>query len=112
MTAPRAITLNSSEIKTLNSPDSPLRFPQRIALGTYRMGESAERHDAEVAAVKHALDIGYRMIDTAELYGDGGCERMLSHALAAFGAARRSELFIISKVLPANMGRAEGVRCV
>jgi len=74
------------------------------------MGESAERHDAEVAAVKYALDIGYRMIDTAELYGDGGCERMLSHALSAFGAARRGELFIISKVLPANMGRAEAVR--
>ena len=74
------------------------------------MGESAARRDEEVAAVKFALDIGYRVLDTAELYGDGGCERIIGSALSAFGAARRSELFIISKVVAANASRADTVR--
>jgi diketogulonate reductase-like aldo/keto reductase len=109
MSAPRATTFNPSENQTLNSPDI-LRFPQRVGLGTYRMGESADRHEEEVAAVRFALDVGYRMLDTAELYGDGGCERMLASALTSFGRARRSELFIISKVLPANAARADTIR--
>lgn len=74
------------------------------------MGESAARRDEEVAAVKFALDIGYRVFDTAELYGDGGCERIIGSALSAFGAARRSELFVISKVVAANASRADTVR--
>ena len=53
----------------------------------------------------HSLDIGYRLLDTAESYGDGGAERIIGSALKAFGAARRSELFIVSKVMPNNATR-------
>ncbi len=96
----------------MNSPNYNLSLPGRIGLGTAGIGGSAERHDQEVAAVKFALDFGYRMIDTAEIYGDGagGAERIIGSALKAFGAARRSELFIISKVWPDNATRAGTVK--
>jgi len=75
-------------------------IPTRLGLGTYGFGESAESRDREVAAVTHALDVGYRLIDTAEIYGGGGAEAVVGEALKAFG--RRSELFIVSKVHAAN----------
>ena len=71
-------------------------------MGTWGFGDVPERREQELAAVKAALDIGYRIIDTAELYGNGECERIIGAVLAQFGRARRSELFLISKVLPAN----------
>jgi len=74
------------------------RFPARIGLGTHTLGESAQNHDRDVRAVGHALDVGYRLIDTAEIYGDGGAERVIGEALHGFGAGRRSELFLVSKV--------------
>jgi len=90
----------------VNLPNNILGIPGRIGLGTNGLGDVAERHDQDVAAVKFALDIGYRVIDTAEIYGMGGAERIIGSALAAFGAARRSEVFIISKVFPENASRA------
>ncbi len=90
----------------MNFPNNILGLPGRIGLGTNGLGDSAKRHDQDVAAVKFALDIGYRLIDTAEIYGNGGAERVIGAALAAFGAARRSEVFIISKVFPEHASRA------
>jgi diketogulonate reductase-like aldo/keto reductase len=85
-------------------------FPARIGLGTWEMGVSAAQRSREVAAVKHALDVGYRLLDTAEMYADGGAERIIGSALKAFGAARREQLFIVSKVLPGNASRSGTVR--
>jgi diketogulonate reductase-like aldo/keto reductase len=93
----------------LNSPDNALRFPGRIGLGTRGLGESEAQRDQEIAAVRSALDMGYRVFDTAELYGEGN-ERILGGAFSAFGAARRSELFIVGKVLPDNASRAGTVQ--
>jgi diketogulonate reductase-like aldo/keto reductase len=87
-----------------------LLFPGQIGLGTWRMGSSAATREREVAAVKHALDVGYRLLDTAEMYGDGAAERIIGGALKAFGSARRAELTIVSKVLPANASRAGTMR--
>ncbi len=72
------------------------------------MGEVASQRDQEIAAVQHALDVGYRLIDTAEKYADGGAERIIGGALKAFGPARRAELFIVSKVVPEHASR-EGI---
>lgn len=71
-----------------------------MGLGTYGFGESAESRDCEVAAVRHALDAGYRLIDTAETYANGEAERVVGEALQTFG--RRSELFIVSKIHPTH----------
>lgn len=38
------------------------------------MGEKRSRRDSEVAALVAALDIGWRVIDTAEMYGERGAE--------------------------------------
>ena len=87
-----------------------LHFPGRIGLGTWKMGASRSERDHEVAAISHALATGYRLIDTAEMYADGGAERLIGTALQNFGRARRAELFIVSKVLPGNASRRGTIR--
>jgi diketogulonate reductase-like aldo/keto reductase len=79
-----------------------------LGLGTWRMGESRSSHAADVAAVRRALDLGYRLIDTAEMYGDGGAERVVGEALrgaAQAGTVRREDVFLVTKVLPTNASR-------
>lgn len=83
-------------------------IPFRIGLGTYGLGERAEDRDRDVEAVKHALNVGYRLLDTAEIYGQGGAERVIGEALKAFG--RRSELFIVSKVDGSNATHDGAIR--
>jgi diketogulonate reductase-like aldo/keto reductase len=76
-----------------------------LGLGTWRMGEDPAAHDDEVAAVRLALDLGYRVIDTAEMYGDGGAESLLGEAIGQAlrdGVVSRDQLFIVSKVYPHN----------
>jgi diketogulonate reductase-like aldo/keto reductase len=85
-----------------------LKFPGQIGLGTWHMGSSAAQREREVAAVSHALEVGYRLFDTAEMYADGGAERIIGAALKNFG--RRSQLTIVSKVLPSNASQAGTVR--
>jgi diketogulonate reductase-like aldo/keto reductase len=94
----------------MNTLGDATRFPGRIGLGTWEMGVSAAQRKHEIAAVKHALDIGYRLLDTAEMYANGGAERIIGSALKAFGAARRGELYIVSKVLPGNASRSGTAR--
>ncbi len=80
-----------------------------IGLGTWRMGESASRRRAEVSAVHAAIEMGYRVIDTAEMYGDGGAEEIVGSAVAEClraGIVRREELFIVTKVYPHNASMA------
>jgi diketogulonate reductase-like aldo/keto reductase len=82
-----------------------------LGLGTWRMGERRGTHAAELAALRLALDIGYRSFDSAEMYAEGGAESLLGEALA--GALRRGlardALFIVSKVYPHNAS-VEGMR--
>ena len=86
---------------TLKSGD---RVPV-LGLGTWRMGESRAERAAEVAAIRLGLDLGVTLIDTAEMYGDGGAEEAIAEALAG----RRDGLFIVSKVYPHNASRAGAV---
>lgn len=76
-----------------------------LGLGTWRMGERARARAAEVAAIRLALDLGMTLIDTAEMYGEGGAEEVIAEAVRG----RRDGLFIVSKVYPHNASRA-GVR--
>jgi diketogulonate reductase-like aldo/keto reductase len=79
-----------------------------LGLGTWRMGENARSRRAEIAAVRSAIAMGYRLIDTAEMYGDGGAEEVVgaaaNEALRA-GDCKREDLTIVSKVLPSNASR-------
>jgi len=79
-----------------------------LGLGTWRIGESAAHRASEVAAIRRAVEIGYRLFDTAEMYGDGGAEEALGTALGEAlraGELRREELFVVSKVYPHNASR-------
>ncbi|MDM0108971.1 aldo/keto reductase [Variovorax sp. J22R24] len=79
-----------------------------LGLGTWRMGEAAGHRKAEVSAVRAAIDMGYRLIDTAEMYGEGGAEELVGQAVAdaiRAGDVRREDLFIVSKVYPHNASR-------
>ncbi|MBM3646976.1 MAG: aldo/keto reductase [Alphaproteobacteria bacterium] len=73
-----------------------------LGLGTWRMGESGRRRAEELDAVKYGLELGYPMIDTAEMYGEGVAEEIVGEAIA--GRANRP--FIVSKVYPHNATRA------
>lgn len=83
-----------------------------LGLGTARLGESPGRAAIELGALREALDIGYRVIDTAELYGAGGAETLLGRALreAMADGLRREDLVIVSKVLPQNAHPAAMLR--
>src|SRR5215510_250836 len=73
-----------------------------LGLGTWRMGERKSQRAAEVAAIKLGLDLGITLIDTAEMYGEGGAEEAIAEAIPG----RRDGLFIVSKVYPHNASRA------
>jgi diketogulonate reductase-like aldo/keto reductase len=73
----------------------------RLGLGTWRLGERASDRDREIAALRLALDLGVKLIDTAEMYGEGGAERIVGMALGA----RRDMVFLVSKAYPQNASR-------
>ena len=83
-----------------------LRLPAGLAMpvygiGTWRMGESARVRAAEVRALRHGIESGVTLIDTAEMYGDGEAEAIVADAVGS----DRDRLFIVSKVLPSNASR-------
>ena len=94
-------------MRTITFPDG--RAVSALGLGTWRMGESRRTRRAEIDAVRRALELGYRVIDTAEMYGEGGAEEVVGEALAdalRAGIVKRDELFVVSKVYPHNASRA------
>jgi diketogulonate reductase-like aldo/keto reductase len=89
----------ASAIRTLNLPSGePIPV---LGQGTWGMAEDARRRDDEIAALRTGVDLGMTLIDTAEMYADGGAEGLVGEALAD----RRDQVFLISKVLPHNATR-------
>lgn len=72
-----------------------------LGMGTWRMGEDARNRQTEIDALRHGLDLGLSLIDTAEMYGEGGAEEVIAQAIVD----RRSAVFLISKVYPHNASR-------
>ena len=83
---------------------STLPLPSRrpipiLGQGTWGIGEdSFERRD-EIAALRYGIDLGLTLIDTAEMYGNGGSEELIGEAIQE---TPRTEIFLVSKVLPQN----------
>lgn len=69
-----------------------------LGQGTWHMGEDAAARAAEVYALQAGIDHGMTLIDTAEMYGNGGAETVVGEAIAG----RRDEVFLVSKVFPHN----------
>lgn len=73
----------------------------RLGLGLFRAGS-----DAQVRAAVHAaLDAGYRLFDTAQMYNN---ERAVGAAIRD-GGVPREQVFITSKLLNGNHGRADAI---
>jgi diketogulonate reductase-like aldo/keto reductase len=72
-----------------------------LGMGTWRMGESTAQRQKEIAALRHGLELGITLIDTAEMYGEGGAETVIAEVIAP----RRSDIFLVSKVYPHNASR-------
>ncbi|WP_418318475.1 aldo/keto reductase [Piscinibacter sakaiensis] len=93
---------------TSNKGTSEPAVMPRLGLGTWRIGERASQRGAECAAVRLAIELGYRLIDTAEMYGEGGAESVVGEALGGAIAERvvdRDEMVLVSKVYPHNASR-------
>ena len=74
-----------------------------LGQGTWRMGESKRAHANEVAALRLGIELGMTLIDSAEMYGEGGTEKVVADAIEG----RRDRVFIVTKVYPHNASRAE-----
>ena len=75
-----------------------------FGIGTWRMGEQSSAAQAEIALITAAIERGVTLIDTAEMYGDGGAELVIGRAIAD-APISREKLFIVSKVYPHNASR-------
>jgi diketogulonate reductase-like aldo/keto reductase len=87
-----------SALPTVVLPDGG-RVPA-LGLGTWRMGEQRRHRADELAALRLGLDLEMTLVDTAEMYGDGGAEELIAEAIAG----RRDQVFVVSKVYPQNAG--------
>lgn len=67
-----------------------------LGQGTWHMGERDNKREQEAAALRHGIDLGLTLIDTAEMYGDA--ELVVADAIAG----QREKVFLVSKVLPSN----------
>ncbi len=72
-----------------------------LGMGTWHMGDEDTARAEELATLRLGLDLGLRLIDTAEMYGNGRSEELVGEAIAG----RRDQVFLVSKVLPSNASR-------
>ncbi|HEU5247877.1 MAG TPA: aldo/keto reductase [Candidatus Udaeobacter sp.] len=74
-----------------------------LGQGTWRMGENTRAHKNEVGALRLGIELGMTLIDTAEMYGDGGAEKVVADAIED----QRDRVFVVTKVYPHNASRTE-----
>jgi len=72
-----------------------------IGFGTWQLADGAEAH----GAVENAIKSGYRLIDTAKIYGN---EHSVGQAISQSGVDR-DELFITTKLWPNDFGYEAGL---
>jgi diketogulonate reductase-like aldo/keto reductase len=73
----------------------------RLGMGTWHMGERPAARPVEVAALRLGLELGIELIDTAEMYSEGGAEEVVGEAIRG----RRDEVFLASKFYPHHASR-------
>src|SRR5437764_9594820 len=88
-------------MKTVTLPDGT-KVPA-LGQGTWRMGERRGGHKEEVEAVRLGIELGMTLIDTAEMYGDGGAEEVVAEAIAG----QRDRIFVVTKVYPYNASQTK-----
>jgi diketogulonate reductase-like aldo/keto reductase len=73
-----------------------------LGQGTWKLGERGADRKAEAATLRAGLDLGMTLVDTAEMYAEGGSEEVVAEAIAG----RREEVFLVSKAYPQNASRS------
>jgi diketogulonate reductase-like aldo/keto reductase len=91
--------MEKDDVRTTTLPSGE-RVPV-LGQGTWFMGEDQHQFKQEADALRFGLDLGLSLIDTAEMYGNGGAEEVVAEAIDG----RRGEVFLVSKVLPSNASR-------
>lgn len=86
-------------IPTVSLPDGT-KVPA-LGQGTWMMGEKSSEAGREIDSLKRGIELGMTLIDTAEMYADGGAERIVARAVDG----RRNDVFLVSKVYPWNASR-------
>ena len=81
----RKRTSMQDAIPTTTFPDG--RSVPVLGQGTWHMGERKASAAEEAKCLRHGLDLGMTLIDTAEMYADGGAERIVGRGCQR--AARR-----------------------
>jgi diketogulonate reductase-like aldo/keto reductase len=74
-----------------------------LGQGTWRMGENTRAHRNEVAALRLGIELGMTLLDTAEMYGEGGAEEVVADAIEG----QRDRVFVVTKVYPHNASPTE-----
>ena len=72
-----------------------------LGQGTWKMGERGADRAAEADALRLGIDLGMALIDTAEMYADGGAEEVVAQAIRG----QRERVFLVSKAYPQNASR-------
>ena len=88
-------------MKTVQLPDGT--HVTALGQGTWGMGEKKSARNDEVAALRLGIDLGMTLIDTAEMYGEGGAEKVVADAIDG----QRERVFVVTKVYPHNASCAE-----
>ena len=69
-----------------------------LGMGTWNIGDSASRRSSEIESLRKGLEAGLRVIDTAEMYGDGRSEDLVGEAISDV----REDVYLVSKIVPSN----------
>ena len=91
--------LSAAVVRTTALPQGEL--VPALGQGTWGMAEGKHPISEEISALRTGLDLGITLIDTAEMYADGGAEQLVGEAIEG----RRDEVFLVTKVLPENASR-------
>lgn len=70
-----------------------------LGQGSARLGQARHPEATEQEALRTGISLGMTLIDTAEIYGDGNAERLISHVIAG----QRERVFLVSKVWPSHV---------
>jgi diketogulonate reductase-like aldo/keto reductase len=93
--------MHQHEMTTIALPDG--EGVPALGQGTWRMGEDKSAYANEVAALRLGIELGMTLIDTAEMYGEGGAEEVVADTIEG----QRDRVFVVTKVYPHNASRTE-----
>src|SRR5438309_3252686 len=92
---------NNLEFRPLSKTSESI---PEVGMGTWRMGggmrADSSSDSGSIEALKLGLELGMTLVDTAEMYGAGHSEEVVSRALDDW----RKPVFVASKVSPSHFG--------